>query len=76
MIALLIGFGGGMTRDVHSTQVLGALTNPAYITVAVAFGIPPTICSPTRPQFFREGLFQFVICSFGGAFGRMTYADW
>lgn len=39
LMALLMGLGGGMTRDVLANQVPGALTNPAYITVALAFGI-------------------------------------
>jgi uncharacterized membrane protein YeiH len=38
-MALLMGLGGGMTRDVLVNQVPGALTNPAYITVGLVFGI-------------------------------------
>ena len=32
-MALLMGLGGGITRDVVMNKVPGALTNPAYITV-------------------------------------------
>ena len=35
LMALLMGLGGGITRDVMLNQVPGALTNPAYITVCV-----------------------------------------
>ena len=37
-MALLMGLGGGITRDVLVGQVPGALTNPAYIILALAFG--------------------------------------
>src|ERR1700758_151364 len=39
LMALLMGLGGGMTRDVLINQIPGALTNPAYITVALAAGL-------------------------------------
>ena len=38
LIALLGGLGGGITRDILVGQVPSALTNPAYITLALAFG--------------------------------------
>jgi len=59
-MALLMGLGGGMTRDVLLNKVPGALTNPAYITVALAFGIVGYLLAYKSGQFFREGLFQFV----------------
>ena len=38
-MALLGGLGGGITRDVLLADVPVALTNPAYITLALAFGV-------------------------------------
>src|SRR5256885_8135014 len=38
LMALLGGLGGGITRDLHVGQIPSALTNPAYITLALAFG--------------------------------------
>jgi uncharacterized membrane protein YeiH len=38
-MALLGGLGGGITRDVLVGDVPAALTNPAYITLAFAFGL-------------------------------------
>ena len=38
LMALLGGLGGGITRDVLLGDVPSALTNPAYITLALAFG--------------------------------------
>ena len=38
-IALLAGLGGGITRDVLLGEVPSALTNPAYITLALIFGV-------------------------------------
>jgi uncharacterized membrane protein YeiH len=60
LMALLMGLGGGMTRDVLVNQVPGALTNPAYITVALAAGIIGYLLAYKDGQFFREGLFQFM----------------
>lgn len=34
--SLLTGLGGGITRDVLLGKVPAALTNPAYITLALA----------------------------------------
>ena len=60
LMALLMGLGGGITRDVLVNQVPGALTNPAYITVAVICGIIGYLLAYRQGQLFREGLFQFV----------------
>ena len=60
LMALLMGLGGGMTRDVLVGEVPAALTNPAYITLALAFGILGYNLSYKGGQMFREGLFQFV----------------
>ena len=60
LMALLSGLGGGITRDVLVAQVPSALTNPAYITLALAFGILGYFLAYTGGQMFREGLFQFM----------------
>ena len=60
LMALLMGLGGGITRDVLVGQVPSALTNPAYITLALAFGIAGYLMAYKGGQLFREGLFQFM----------------
>ena len=60
LMALLMGLGGGMTRDVLVNQVPGALTNPAYITVCVIAGLIGYSLAFDQGQLFREGLFQFM----------------
>ena len=60
LMALLMGLGGGITRDVLLNVVPGALTNPAYITVALACGIVGYLLAYNEGQLFREGLFQFM----------------
>ena len=60
LMALLSGLGGGITRDVLVGEVPSALTNPAYITLALAFGILGYFLAYTGGQMFREGLFQFM----------------
>ena len=60
LMALLMGLGGGITRDVLVGQVPGALTNPAYIVLALAFGIAGYFMAYTGAEEFREGLFQFM----------------
>jgi uncharacterized membrane protein YeiH len=59
-MALLGGLGGGISRDVLLNKVPSALTNPAYITMCVAFGILGYLVAYDRGQLFREGLFQFM----------------
>ncbi|WP_431221493.1 trimeric intracellular cation channel family protein [Leifsonia xyli] len=58
-MALLMGLGGGITRDVIVNQVPGALTNPAYITLALIFGVIGYLLAYGQGQLFREGVFQF-----------------
>jgi uncharacterized membrane protein YeiH len=60
MMALLGGLGGGITRDVLINKVPSALTNPAYITLCVAFGVVGYLLAYGKGQLFREGLFQFM----------------
>ena len=59
-MALLGGLGGGITRDVLVAQVPSALTNPAYILLALAFGTLGYFVAYAGGQLFREGLFQFM----------------
>ena len=59
-MALLGGLGGGITRDVLVGQVPGAITNPAYITLALVFGVIGYHLAFAEGQLFREGLFQFM----------------
>ena len=60
LMALLGGLGGGITRDVLVAQVPSALTNPAYITLAILFGLIGYFLAYGEGQLFREGLFQFM----------------
>ena len=59
LMALLMGLGGGITRDVLVNEVPAALTNPAYITLALIAGIVGYRLAFAGGQMFREGLFQF-----------------
>jgi uncharacterized membrane protein YeiH len=59
-MALLGGLGGGITRDVLLGDVPSALTNPAYITLALAFGLLGYSLAYAKGQLFREGFFQFM----------------
>ena len=60
LMALLMGLGGGITRDVLVGQVPSALTNPAYIVLALTFGTAGYLMAYKGGQLFREGLFQFM----------------
>ncbi len=60
LMALLMGLGGGITRDILLNKIPGALTNPAYITVTLAAGIIGYGLAYSSGQLFREGLFQFM----------------
>jgi Glycine transporter len=53
---MLMGLGGGITRDVLVNEVPGALTNPAYITVGVIAGFIGYRLAFSTDQLFREGL--------------------
>ena len=59
-MALLGGLGGGITRDVLLGDVPSALTNPAYITLALLFGLIGYSVAYKGGQLFREGMFQFM----------------
>ena len=58
-MALLMGLGGGITRDVLVNQTPSALTNPAYITLCLIAGAIGYHLAFASGQLFREGLFQF-----------------
>jgi uncharacterized membrane protein YeiH len=60
LMALLGGLGGGVTRDVLVGEIPAAFTNPAYITLALAFGVVGYRLAYAKGQLFREGLFQFM----------------
>ncbi len=60
MMALLGGLGGGISRDILLGDVPAAITNPAYITLALAFGLIGYSLAYAQGQLFREGLFQFM----------------
>jgi uncharacterized membrane protein YeiH len=60
LMALLGGLGGGITRDVIVAQVPAAITNPAYLCVAVFFGLIGYALAYKEGQLFREGLFQLM----------------
>ena len=53
LMELLMGLGGGITRDVLVNDVPGALTNPAYITVSVIAGFIGYRLAFTSGQLFR-----------------------
>jgi uncharacterized membrane protein YeiH len=59
-MALIGGLAGGITRDILLNKVPGALTNPAYITLCLAFGVIGYQVAFAKGQLFREGLFQFM----------------
>ena len=60
LMALVGGLGGGITRDILLNKVPSALTNPAYITLCLLFGIVGYRLAYAKGQLFREGLFQFM----------------
>lgn len=60
LMALLGGIGGGITRDLLVNEIPAAITNPAYITLCVGFGIVGYFLAYASGQLFREGVFQFM----------------
>jgi uncharacterized membrane protein YeiH len=60
LMALIAGLGGVITRDVLVAQVPAVLTNPAYITLALAGGVLGYFIAYGSGELFREGLFQFM----------------
>jgi uncharacterized membrane protein YeiH len=60
LMGLLMGLGGGITRDVLLNQVPTALTNPAFITVTLVAAAIGYKMAYTKGQLFREGVFQAV----------------
>src|SRR5215467_14989114 len=60
LMALLMGLGGGITRDVLLNQVPTALTNPIFITVTLVAAAIGYKVAYDKGQLFREGVFQVV----------------
>ncbi len=60
LMAILGGLGGGITRDVLVGEVPGALTNPAYLLLAIGFGFLGYRLAYSKGELFREGWFQFM----------------
>jgi uncharacterized membrane protein YeiH len=60
LMALLGGIGGGITRDLLVNEIPAAITNPAYITLCIGFGILGYFLAYASGQLFREGVFQFM----------------
>jgi uncharacterized membrane protein YeiH len=60
-MALLGGLAGGIVRDLMLGKAPpGALTNPAYITLCLVFGVVGYLLAYGQGQLFREGVFQFM----------------
>ena len=60
-MALIGGLAGGIVRDLLLGKAPpGALTNPAYITLCLVFGLVGYAIAYGQGQLFREGLFQFM----------------
>ena len=60
LLAAVAGVGGGVVRDVLVDQVPSALTNPAYLTVAVAGGVVGYLVGTQRGTRARATLFRFA----------------
>lgn len=60
LMALLGGLGGGITRDVLLAKIPAAISNPAYLTLALGFGLVGYFLAYGEGQLFREGFFQFM----------------
>lgn len=60
LMGLLAGLSGGIVRDLLLGHTPSALTNPAYITVAIGSGIIGYFVAYADGQLFREGIFQFM----------------
>jgi uncharacterized membrane protein YeiH len=60
LMALFMGVGGGITRDVIVGEVPGAVTNPAYLVLCLLAGFVGYKIAFAEGKLFREGLFQFV----------------
>jgi len=60
LMGLLAGLSGGIARDLLLGHEPAALTNPAYVTVAVVGGVIGYQVAYAQGQLFREGAFQLV----------------
>src|SRR5262245_19493067 len=52
LMALLGGLGGGITRDILVGEVPAAITNPAYLTLALLFGFAGYFLAYGEGQLF------------------------
>ena len=60
LMGLVAGLSGGIVRDLLLGHTPGALTNPAYVTVAVGCGVIGYSVAYAEGQLFREGIFQLM----------------
>jgi uncharacterized membrane protein YeiH len=60
LMALLMGIGGGITRDIMVNEVPAAITNPAYLVLCLLAGTVGYHLAFAKGQLFREGIFQFM----------------
>lgn len=60
LMGVVAGLSGGIVRDLLLGHTPGALTNPAYVTVAVGAGVIGYSVAYADGQLFREGIFQLM----------------
>jgi uncharacterized membrane protein YeiH len=60
LMALLLGIGGGVTRDIMVGEVPNAITNPAYVIACLVAGLIGYKVAFARGRLFREGLLQLI----------------
>jgi len=60
LMGLVAGLSGGIARDLLLGHTPSALTNPAYVTVALGGGYIGYFVAYADGQLFREGIFQFM----------------
>jgi uncharacterized membrane protein YeiH len=60
LMGVVAGLSGGIARDLLLGHTPGALTNPAYITVALGCGALGYNVAYADGQLFREGIFQLM----------------
>ena len=60
LMGVVAGLSGGIARDLLLGHTPSALTNPAYVTVALVGGYIGYFVAYADGQLFREGVFQFM----------------